>query len=309
MAIPSPLAALTSILRCPYCGGMLVLEDRTLICPTGHNFDLAREGYVNLSQSRQTGDRKDMLRARRRFLDAGYYQPLSDLINRLVAEHCQDDPCTVLDAGCGEGYYLGRLSQHLAGQPASLPSSTGNPRPQSGARPRMAASPIRALGLDAAKEAARMAASRYRAAAFLVADLTECLPLADEQVNALLNVFAPRHAKEFARVLRPDGLLLSVIPEPNHLGELRRLLPLLGIEDRKEEQVRATLGREFVPAGAEHLSYPFYLAGEALGDLVWMTPSARHLDDAARADLAAVGSTTLPLTASFFVLSFRPRYT
>jgi 23S rRNA (guanine745-N1)-methyltransferase len=278
----SPFAALAPILRCPYCEGPLVLEERALTCPTGHSFDLAREGYANLSQSRQTGDSTEMLRARRRFLEAGHYQPLSNLINLLVAEHCRDTPSTVLDAGCGEGYYLGRLHQSR---------------------------PCQVLGLDAAKDAARMAAGRYRAAAFLVADLKERLPLAAGEVHVILNIFAPRHAKEFARILRPDGLLLSVIPEPDHLGELRRLLPLLGIEERKADQVRATLEREFIPSGAKRLSYPLSLTGGALEDLVGMTPSARHLDDTARAALLALGSAPLTVTASFLVLSFRPRYT
>ena len=308
----SPLVALTAILRCPYCSGPLALADRTLVCPVGHRFDLAREGYVNLSRSRQTGDSVEMLRARRRFLDAGHYQPLSDLINRLVAEHRPNVPRMVLDAGCGEGYYLGRLSQHLTRQPASLPSSTGNPRPWSGDRPKlgqMAASPIRALGLDAAKEAVRMAAGRYRDAAFMVVDLTKRLPLTAGTIDVLLNIFAPRHAEEFARVLRPDGLLLTVIPQPDHLAEVRRRLPMLGIEDRKEDQVRATLGKSFVPVGVERLSYPLSLTREAVGDLVEMTPSARHLDATARADLAALGSDPLTVTVSFLVLSFRPRYT
>ncbi|HVC82953.1 MAG TPA: methyltransferase domain-containing protein [Chloroflexota bacterium] len=279
---PSPLATLAPILRCPSCEGPLALEDRTLICPARHSFDLAREGYVNLSQSRQTGDSVEMLRARRRFLDAGHYQPLSDLINRLAAEHRPDTPCTVLDAGCGEGYYLGRLHQHRL---------------------------CRTLGLDAAKDAARMAAGRYRATAFLVADLTKCLPLAAGAIDVLLNIFAPRHAEEFARVLQPDGLLLTVIPQPDHLAELRRRLPLLGIENRKEDQVRATLGKLFVPIGVECLSYPLSLTKDAAGDLVGMTPTARHLDAATRADLAAPGAGPLTVTASFLVLSFRRRYT
>ena len=153
-----------------------------------------------------------------------------------------------------------------------------------------------------------MAAGRYRDAAFLVADLTKRLPLTAGTIDVLLNIFAPRHVEEFSRVLRPSGLLLTVIPAPDHLAELRRRLPLLGIEDRKEEQVRATLGQRFDLIGVERLSYPLSLTEEAVGDLVGMTPSARHLD-AARADLAVPGAEPLTVTTSFLVLSFRPRYT
>ncbi len=78
----SPFAALPSMLRCPDCNATLELSGRSLICPKGHSFDLAREGYANLSRSRRTGDSKEMLHARRRFLEAGHYEPLSDLVNR-----------------------------------------------------------------------------------------------------------------------------------------------------------------------------------------------------------------------------------
>jgi 23S rRNA (guanine745-N1)-methyltransferase len=317
----SPFAALPHLLRCPDCAGILELSGRSLTCPTGHSFDLARAGYANLSRSRRTGDSTEMLRARRRFLEAGYYEPLSNLVNRLVGEHRSGLPYTVLDAGCGEGYYLGRLSASLNGLSsivsprtescaAALPTAAG--KVQVGEPGDWSSSPTQdyqAIGLDAAKDAARMAAARYRAAAFLVADIAEHLPIADGRIDTILNIFAPRHASEFFRVLRPAGLLLSVIPAPDHLHELRALLPLLGIEERKEEQVRATLGDRFVLVGAEHLSYIMNLSTQSIGDLVDMTPSARHLDSAIRARLGESASEVYLVTASFLVLSFLRRYT
>ncbi|MGH2344193.1 MAG: putative RNA methyltransferase [Chloroflexota bacterium] len=312
----SPFAGLPPILRCPDCAGALEAVGRTLICPVGHSFDLAREGYVNLARSRRTGDSKEMLRARRRFLEAGHYQPLSDLMNHLVGEHCPAAPFTVLDAGCGEGYYLGRLAEHLAiarRPPADAGSSRSESHGSWAPDPLTQSSKIsldfHALGLDAAKDAARMAAARYRDGAFVVADLAERLPLGDEAIGVLLNVFAPRNASEFHRVLRPDGLLLSVIPTPDHLRELGSMIPMLGIEERKEEQVRAALRDEFLPLGTERLSYIMNLSAQSLADLVEMTPSARHLDSAARARLGRLGAMPSAVTASFLVLSFRRRYT
>lgn len=260
--------------------------DRSLACPAGHCFDLARAGYANLARSRRTGDSAEMLHARRRFLDAGHYQPLSDLVNRLVGEHYQERPLTVVDAGCGEGYYLGRLLRSFGERIC-----------------------VHALGLDLARDAARLAAARYQDACFLVADLADHIPVLDGLTDVLLTIFAPRHGREFARVLAPGGLLLSAIPAPEHLGELRHILPLIGIEERKAEHLRAALGDSFVPAGSERLSYPLSLAGEAVGDLVAMTPTARHLDDAARARLAWLAGSSLTVTASFLVLSFHRRYT
>jgi 23S rRNA (guanine745-N1)-methyltransferase len=315
----TPFAALPPILRCPDCAGVLEAADRTLVCPAGHSFDLAREGYVNLARSRRIGDSKEMLRARRRFLEAGPYQPLSDLLNRLVGEHCPAAPFTVLDAGCGEGYYLGRLAEYLAhirearhrpaGAGSSRPNDHAGRLPEPVAPPSVTSLDFPMLGLDASKDAARMAAARYRNGVFVVTDLAERLPLGDATIGVMLNIFAPRNADEFFRVLRPDGLLISVIPAPDHLHELGSMLPMLGIEARKEEQVRASLSDGFLPLGTEHLSYIMNLAAQSLADLVEMTPSARHLDSAARAGLGRLGAMRNEVTASFLVLSFRRRYT
>jgi 23S rRNA (guanine745-N1)-methyltransferase len=312
----TPFAALPPILRCPDCASVLEAADRTLVCPAGHSFDLAREGYVNLARSRRIGDSKEMLRARRRFLEAGPYQPLSDLLNRLVGEHCPATPFTVLDAGCGEGYYLGRLAEYLTHMRearrdvgSSRPNDHAARLPEPVAQPSVTSLDFPMLGLDASKDAARMAAARYRNGAFVVADLAERLPLGDATIGVMLNIFAPRNADEFFRVLRPDGLLISVIPAPDHLHELGSMLPMLGIEARKEEQVRASLSDGFLPLSTEHLSYIMNLAAQSLADLVEMTPSARHLDSAARAGLEQLGAMRNEVTASFLVLSFRRRYT
>ncbi len=334
--IDSPFAATPPILRCPHFDGQLLLHDRALVCPHGHSFDLAREGYVNLLRSKQTGDTKQMLRARREFLAAGHYQPLSDLVNRLVRDHLaellvQRDPppgsaqilpercmsirpqsartchatavagpsppqpeaasCTLLDAGCGEGYYLGRLQRHLLDDP-----------PCHGCR-------LHIFGLDASKDAARLAAARYTQAALLVADLKERLPFADRSLDVLLNIFAPRNPDEFARVLRPNGLLLVVIPGPEHLRELRDALNLLAMEEQKEQHVVASLSGHFAESGVQRLAYTMQLAGDDLVRLVAMTPNARHDSETRRLRLDELRGTVLPVTASFIALTFQPRYT
>src|SRR5947209_15972531 len=113
-----------SLLACPFCDTHLAqidttgIPDNTLTCTNSHTFDIAKEGYVNLLRKKLPGDTKEMLVARRNFLEQAYYQLLSDTINALVSTTF--DPETpsfnILDAGCGEGYYLGRLQAHLANQ-------------------------------------------------------------------------------------------------------------------------------------------------------------------------------------------------
>ena len=159
------------VLTCPFCLEALELESRTLICPNGHTFDIDKEGYLNLLRKRLPGDTKEMLQARRAFLEHGFYQPLSDAINTLVAERIPSlQAISLLDAGCGEGYYLGCLQQALSEQTN------------------------RCVGLDISKEAIRMAAKRYPNIDFVVANLKEPLPLQDNTFQLILNIFAPRNA-------------------------------------------------------------------------------------------------------------------
>src|SRR5450755_2086683 len=97
-----------SLLACPLCHSGLRQVDTALTCANKHTFDIAREGYVNLLLQKRSGDVKEMLRARRNFLERGFYQPLSAAVNELVCTYLQDmqGPLHMLDAGCGEGYYL-----------------------------------------------------------------------------------------------------------------------------------------------------------------------------------------------------------
>src|SRR5581483_10720478 len=152
-------------------------------------FDVAREGYVNLLRKKQVGDTREMLQARRSFLEDGFYQPLSDTLNALVDSYLREipSPANVLDAGCGEGYYLGRLQRSLDQKEQHC-----------------------FLGLDIAKDGIRMAAKRYQAASFVVANLKERLVIADQAIHVLLNIFAPRNPAEFARVMVPAGRLIVV---------------------------------------------------------------------------------------------------
>ena len=231
-------------------------------CARGHSFDLAREGYLNLLRSKRTGDSKEMLLARRAFLDRGHYQPLAealaDTITAFLGERvgAADRPLRVLDAGCGEGYYLDRLGQRLSEAPGLAETLL--------------------IGLDSAKEAIRLSAKRLQDAALLVADLKERLPIAGASLDAILNVFAPRDLAELARALVPGGLLLIAIPFPDHLVELRLMHGLLGIEEQKLERLLEALAPHFASVGTRDLRYTLHLEGDAVQTLIAMTPSHRH---------------------------------
>ncbi len=288
----------TDILICPVCGAGLSDVDRSLRCPQRHTFDRAREGYVHLlpaghGRSARTGDAREMLQARRRFLDAGWYAPLADAVSARALAHLAGHtgaphsgtarPAAVLDAGCGEGYYLGRLAEHA--RSTNIDACF--------------------LGVDIATDAVRLAARRYRGIGFYVSDVKHRLCVADASIDVLLNIFAPRNAAEFARVLRPDGLLLVVVPEQEHLAELRALLPLLDVEPDKRDRTIERLEPELELAGEESLAWSLALPHDAVADLVRMTPSYRHTGEAPLADVAARGPVTTSLCVRLLTLHRR----
>lgn len=271
------------ILICPICEGPLEREGSALKCPRGHSFDVARAGYVNLLTGKPRGDTREMARARRTFLEQGWYAPLSDRLNALAAQcRAAASAPVVLDAGCGEGYYLGRLADALAPGQYTY------------------------VGLDISKDAVQMAARRYPGICFVVADLTRRLPIATEAVGLLFNVFAPRNAAEFARVVAPGGSLLVVIPAPEHLAELRAALSLLAIEPEKERHVATQLAGTFELLTAESVTFPMRLDRAAVSALVTMTPNYWHRSERTGAALATLGDVTMA-AAAFRVLRFRRR--
>ncbi|MGO8949014.1 MAG: putative RNA methyltransferase [Ktedonobacterales bacterium] len=283
--------AMNSVLACPYCSGELLPHGDALSCANRHSFDLARRGYVNLSLGRHPGDTKQMLLARRAFLDAGYYQPLSLAINQRIATYLSrravDTPASrhqpaILDAGCGEGYYTERLASYLAD--SDLPA-------------------VRAaslFGLDISRDAILLAAKRCAGRTgtfFIVADIKARLPFVTAGLEVLLNVFAPRNPAEFARVMLPGGLLLVVIPRPDHLEELRAYLPLLNIEAQKRERVLAQFAGAFSLVETRELRYRLSLDAEAVTWLLAMTPLRR------REHVARIEAEPVEITVGFTLLS------
>jgi len=261
---------------CPICSEPLEAGEKTWRCVNGHSFDVARGGYVNLlvgsQKSGRKGDTLAMLEARRRWFDHGFYEPLRARLIELVG----DGEFTVADAGCGEGYYIGGVSEQ---------------------RPRAVC-----LGYDLSKDGARLGARKYPRVEFAVADTNKGLPWASGSVDVLLDVFAPRNSAEFARVVRRGGRLVVVVPTEAHLAGLRAVQPLLAIQPEKRQLVEAAMKPVFKLASEQLLRVPMRLDGVGAMDLVGMTPNAWFMSDEQRAKFEAV--TTLEVTAEFQVLIF-----
>ncbi|MEW2514499.1 methyltransferase domain-containing protein [Streptomyces sp. NPDC046870] len=281
VSLPPALELSLDLLRCPTCRTRHLRPDRgALRCPVGHCFDIARHGYAGLlTGTRPTsGDDAAMVQARNRFLSTGTYAPIREVGARLAA-NAVPEQATVLDAGCGTGYYLAGVLDQLPG--------------------------ARGLGLDASVHALRSAARAHERAAAVAWDVFRPLPLADGAADAVLNVFAPRNPAEFHRVLRPTGRLIVVRPTGRHLAELRGRLPaMVTVDPAKEQRLHRALHPFFEAAVTEQVEYPASLSRLDALDLVAMTPSARHMS---RADLNDGRYLPDQITVSVLATAYRPR--
>lgn len=186
-------------LRCPLCKQSLQLNSQGLACENRHQFDRAKDGYFNLlpvqnKHSREPGDAKEQLQARRQFLQAGFFDSLKQCLQGLIPADTQ----TLLDIGCGEGYFTRGFAE-------ALPH-------------------VQVYGIDIAKAGVRLAAKSAQDKSrhlFAVASSFD-LPFADHSMDVVTRIYAPSKDAELWRVIKPNGLLVIVTPAEQHLLELRR---------------------------------------------------------------------------------------
>jgi 23S rRNA (guanine745-N1)-methyltransferase len=196
--------------RCPVCTRSLELVDRrVLYCEAGHAFDMARDGYVNLlmSQHRRSqhpGYSREMIDARRQFLQRGYYEPLADALASLIlASIAEARDTVILDVGCGEGYYLRALGAAWTRTAAQTECAR--------------------VGVDISKRAVQLAARSDPDGRYAVASVYR-IPAHDRSVDTAFAHFSPMSWEELARVVRPGGHIVIGRPGREHLQSLKALL-------------------------------------------------------------------------------------
>lgn len=234
-----------NILICPKCGHRLDKIGNSFICENRHTYDIAASGYVNMNTKPvPSGDSADMVQARSRFLDSGYYSPFAEAIERTVKKY----PCqTLVDAGCGEGYYSAMLAKNNA--------------------------ELGVFGFDLSKSAVNKAAKRVGKgcvnALFFVCGIFE-LPIADNSIDTVINLFAPCADKEFARILKPGGHLIMGVAGEDHLLGLKSAL-YESLYLNTPEKVSTPEGFSLV--SKEKIKYSAKITGkETIADLFTMTP-------------------------------------
>ncbi|TGN39386.1 putative RNA methyltransferase [Marinobacter confluentis] len=243
-----------SALACPLDGNPLKPDSASWRCQAGHSFDVARQGYINLlpvqnKRSRHPGDSKEMVAARQRFLNAGYYRPVADAISRAVLKDAADESTALscLDAGCGEGYYLRQLAA------ASRDQGLG----------------LEVIGLDISKWATLAAAKQDKRPRWVVGS-NASLPVLPGSLDRVMCVFGFPVYSEFARVLKPGGLLVKADAGPDHLRELREII-YPSLKPEKPPEAEAPDG--FSMAATDTLRFPLTLESPAaIADLLAMTP-------------------------------------
>ena len=251
---------------CPICKERFTQKERSLVCPNGHSFDLSKKGYVNLlrpgkSGAVRHGDDKMMVAARTAFLGAGFYDILRDAVTETVCTH-KKDGMIILDAGCGEGFYTAHIRQTAEAHHPSV------------------------YGIDVSRDAIHASSVRDKALKLAVASIFD-LPVENESIDLLLNLFAPYDAAEFSRVLKKDGILLRVFPREKHLWELK-----CAVYDTPYENEIDTLSLDgFALIETKEIDFPLDLKEQPYIDTLFkMTPYYYKTSREGQARLQALSS-------------------
>ena len=239
---------------CPICQENLTLAESSLKCNNRHSFDLAKFGYVNLApQIKQSANYdKENFQNRQQILEAGFYQAILEVVSDLLSN--SKNAKTILDIGCGEGFYSRKLQE-------SHPDKTF-------------------YAFDISKDSVQIAAKSEPnwAVNWFVSDLAR-LPIKDASMDILLDIFSPANYGEFRRVLSKDGILIKVIPTKNHLKEIRqKVQDQLTNKDYSNQDIKNHFQNNFTILSSKTASLTKPITAEQLQALLSMTPLLFHID-------------------------------
>ena len=241
---------------CPICQEALDLVQQSLACPNRHSFDLAKFGYVNLApQVKASKDYdKENFQNRQLVLENGFYDHILNALSECLSPLAH--PVNILDIGCGEGYYSRSLQERHPDHSF--------------------------YAFDLSKESIQLAAKSDQEwkVKWFVGDLAH-LPLLDQSMDLLLDIFSPANYQEFKRVLAPDGRLIKVIPTATHLQEIRqKVKDHLDQVDYSNEQIIQHFSDHFTIENTIHCQERFELTPALREALLSMTPLLFHVDPA-----------------------------
>ncbi len=282
-----------SFLICPFDGADLNRNNNSLYCINNHTFDISKEGYVNLLTSKKrfrtdVGDTQEMLLARDRFLSKKNYDFLSKSVNEIAFNYLKKlEPSNkllgILEPGVGTAFYLYRLK-------SQLDTNVSNHR-------------YCYFGTDISKEAIKLSSKKYSDISYMVVDTYDQLPMKKNSMGIILNIFSPRNPKEFHRLLNESGILITVIPNKDHLHELIETFNLHTIEEDKKENIHASYNPYFNKILDKNYQRKIILDSDTLLDLLRMGPNQKYINQ--NIITIARSHPTIKVTASFTVLVYR----
>lgn len=275
---------LTTDLKCPVCDAPLTWGTRSATCPANHTFDIARAGYLNLllpnkKHSREPGDSPSMMRSRRAFLQAGFYDRMASAANAAVAEALSGrEQANIADFGCGEGFFLAGLKRHL--------------------------NRAACFGMDISRTGIRMATTYDRNVRWVVASLHDS-PFLPQSLDVVLSMCAPIAVADLRRVVRHEGALVTVTPGPDHLDALRALIYPSVVPHSAAPALMAG-DTNFNLSGSSRVRYQVAVnSRKDISNLLAMTPYYWNISRETKAVVDACSR--LELTVDVYISVFRPR--
>jgi len=236
---------------------MRMNQFESLVCGSGHSFDLSRKGYLNLLlSSNPPSYAKELFEARRRVCEAGFYDPFIAALADAIETHAQpaSNSFTVLDAGCGEGSHLSRLSMLLKNNKEYF-----------------------FVGVDISKDSIRLATSNEADVLWCVADLAG-LPFQDESFDVILNILSPANYTEFTRLLKIGGTVFKAIPGPHYLKEIREAVYHgTAKNEYSGDNIQDYFSQKLKVLDIRNINYSFAANEATLPDIIRMTPLTRDV--------------------------------
>ncbi len=267
----------TFLVACPHCDAALIENDHYYACANLHQFDKAKQGYVNLlvvnqKKTANPGDNKEMIQSRLAFLNKGFYSGISTALNGLLPQK----ESHILDSGCGEGYYLRSLRENFAHH--------------------------HYYGVDISKEAIKLAATASKNISWFVGSVVK-LPFFAQSLDVVTAIFAPHDFNEFHRVLGEQGRLIICAPEHNHLIELRNIL-FDTVSFKEQDKMLALANEHFELEHTVPVQYQCELKSkEDIRHLLTMTPFYFKSSKEQQNKVFALETLSITVDVKFWVFS------
>lgn len=267
-----------SLYKCPKCDQPLIQKEKSFICINNHSYDISKKGYVNLILANQghslnEGDSKEMIDARRRFLEGNFYSCLREKLLSIIISLVNNQQINFIDVACGEGYYTNYLHQRINEEIS-----------------------ITSFGVDISKSAINAASSSknikgLKNISYCVGNL-DYLPFQKNSFDILLNCFAPINENEFNRILKKNGYFIRVLPGRYHLFELKEFLyQEIHLNEPKENKIEG-----FLLENEYQIDEKIMLNNQQIQDLFTMTPYYYKTSYSAKEKLKRLESLTTQIS-------------